>query len=78
MVKNLPSNAGVMGLIVCRETKISPAAGQLSPCATREAPQTTGMTSIAKTRVCPSVLHVFASCVGGSCSIFLLNWLTRS
>ena len=25
-----------------------------------------------------TVLHVFASCVGGSCSIFLLNWLTRS
>ena len=75
MVENLPSNAGVMGLIVCRETKISPAAGQLSPCATREAPQTTGMTSTAKTCVCPSVLRVFALCVGGSfdCFIFLLN-----
>ena len=34
MIKNLPSNAGDVGLIPGRGTKIPHAAGQVSPCAT--------------------------------------------
>ena len=38
MVKNLPANAGSMGVIPGLRTKIPHAPGQLSPCATTREP----------------------------------------